>query len=115
MFSISKTGAEIELEEVDVVTTIVYKNTQANQQTYWGNTTCLYVWGTGTALDCDAWPGNKMTKTADHTWSITIPSSLVGKTINYIINNGGDWKCADKTLLIKEGENVLTDQMLGIK
>ena len=113
--TISKTGAEIELEEVDVVTTIVYKNTQANQQTYWGNTTCLYVWGTGTALDCDAWPGNKMTKTADHTWSITIPSSLVGKTINYIINNGGDWKCADKTLLIKEGENVLTDQMLGIK
>ncbi|MBP3383121.1 MAG: hypothetical protein J6K78_04345 [Tidjanibacter sp.] len=113
--TISKTGAAIELEEVDVVTRIVYKNTQQNQISYWGNKTCLYVWGSGSALDNVAYPGSVMTKdTEANTWYIIIPSSLVGKTINYIINNGGDWKCEDKKLTVKEGDNVLTDSMLGI-
>ena len=113
--TISKTGAAIELEEVDVVTRIVYTNTQPNQIKYWGNKTCLYVWGSGSALDNVAYPGSVMTKdTKANTWYITIPSSLVGKTINYIINNGGDWKCADQKLTVKEGDNELTDSMLGI-
>ena len=114
--TISKTGATIELEEVAVVTRIVYKNVNSNQQQYWGNKTCLYVWGSGSTLDT-GWPGNVMTKDTKeaHTWYITIPSSLVGKTINYIINNGGGWQSADKKLTIKEGDNVLTDAMLGIK
>ena len=113
--TISKTGAAIELEEVDVVTRIVYTNTQPNQIKYWGNKTCLYVWGSGSALDNVAYPGSVMTKdTKANTWYITIPSSLVGKTINYIINNGGGWKCADQKLIVKEGDNELTDSMLGI-
>ena len=113
--TISKTGAAIELEEVDVVTRIVYTNTQPNQIKYWGNKTCLYVWGSGSALDNVAYPGSVMTKdTKANTWYITIPSSLVGKTINYIINNGGGWKCADQKLTVKEGDNELTDSMLGI-
>lgn len=112
--SITKDGATINLEELAVKTTIVLQHVKSNQQQYWGNVAKIHVWNTGTSFDTN-WPGNTMTKTGTYTWSIDVPSELIGKTINFLIHNGNGWQSPDSKITIKEGENKVTDESLGIK
>ena len=112
--TIAKNGATINLEET-VIKLKVQLNT-ANAKQWWGNKMCIHAWETNTTLDSPGWPGLVMTKEANYTWSIQIPSELAGKTIKCIINNGGDWKSYDPTnISIKaEGDTIVTGSSIGI-
>jgi hypothetical protein len=111
--AITKDGATLTLEET--IIKLYFKLVEANQKQWWGDNSYMYVWGSGTSLDT-AWPGTKMTKESEaYTWSIIIPSELVGKTINFIINTGAGWKSPDNRITISADGNTVTDKQLGIK
>ena len=111
--TIAKNGATINLEETVILLKVQLDTDNAKQ--WWGNKMCIYVWNTGTSFDSSAWPGHTMTKEANYTWSIQVPSELVGKTITCIVNNGGDWKSNDPTkITIDANGTTVTGSSIGI-
>ena len=109
--SITKDGATISLEET-VIKLKVQLNT-ANAKQWWGNTMKIHAWNTGTSFDT-SWPGNTMTSEGNYTWSIDVPSELVGKTINFLVHNGNGWQSKDSTITIKAEGNTVTGSSIGI-
>ena len=109
--SITKEGATVTLEET-IIKLKVQLNT-ANAKQWWGNTMKIHVWNTGTSFDT-SWPGTTMTSEGNYTWSIIVPSELVGKTINYLIHNGNGWQSNDSTVKISEEGNTVTGSSIGI-
>lgn len=111
LISISKEGATVTLEET-IIKLKVQLNT-ANAKQWWGETMKIHVWNTGTSFDT-SWPGNTMTFEGNYTWSIIIPSELVGKTINYLVHNGNSWQSKDSKVTIKAEGNTVTGSSIGI-
>lgn len=109
--TIAKSGATISVDEVIITLTFVADTDNTKQ---WFANAHIHVWGTGTAIDSPGWPGIAMTDNGDKTWSINVPSELVGKTINYVVNNGGDWKSNDSTVTIKAEGNTINLSSIGI-
>lgn len=109
--AITKNGATVTLEET-VIKLKVQLNT-ANAKQWWGNTMKIHVWNTGTSFDT-SWPGNTMTSEGNYTWSIIVPSELVGKTIDYLVHNGNNWKSSDAKVTIKAEGNTVTGSSIGI-
>ena len=109
--AITKTGATVTLEET-IIKLKVQLNT-ANAKQWWGNTMKIHVWDTGTSFDT-SWPGNTMTSEGNYTWSIIVPSELVGKTIKYLVHNGNGWQSKDSTVTIKAEGNTVTGSTIGI-
>ena len=110
--AVTKSGAAVTLEEN--VVKLYYKLDDSNSQQYWGNTTKIHVWNTGTSFDT-SWPGNTMTSEGNYTWSIIVPSELVGKTINFLVHNGNGWQSPDSKVTIKAEGNTVTSTSLGVK
>ena len=109
--NITKDGATINLEET-VILLKVQLNT-ANAKQWWGNTMKIHVWGTSTSFDT-SWPGNTMKSEGNYTWSIEVPSELVGKTINYLVHNGNGWQSSDAKVTISAEGNTVTGSSIGI-
>ena len=109
--AIAKTGATVTLEET-VIKLKVQLNT-ANAKQWWGNTMKIHAWNTGTSFDT-SWPGNTMTSEGDYTWSIIVPSELVGKTINFLVHNGNGWQSSDSKVTISAEGNTVTGSSIGI-
>ena len=109
--SITKDGATISLEET-VIKLKVQLDT-ANAKQWWGNTMKIHVWNTNTSFDT-SWPGNTMTSEGNYTWSIEVPSDLVGKTIKYLVHNGNGWQSKDSTITISAEGNTVTGSSIGI-
>lgn len=109
--AITKNGATVTLEET-VIKLKVQLNT-ANAKQWWGNTMKIHVWNTGTSFDT-SWPGNTMTSEGNYTWSIIVPSELVGKTINYLVHNGNGWQSSDAKVTISAAGNTVTGTSIGI-
>ena len=109
--TITKTGATITLEET-IVKLKVQLNTN-NAKQWWGSTMKIHVWDTGTSFDT-SWPGNTMTSEGNYTWSIIVPSELVGKTIKYLVHNGNGWQSKDATVTIDGEGNTVTGSSIGI-
>ena len=109
--SITKDGATINLEETIIKLRVQLDTDNAKQ--WWGNTMKLHVWNTGTSMDT-SWPGVTMTSEGDYTWSINVPSELVGKTINYLVHNGNGWQSKDSTVTISADGNTVTGSSIGI-
>ena len=110
--AVTKSGATVTLEEN--VVKLYYKLDDSNSQKYWGNTTKIHVWNTNTSFDT-SWPGNTMTNEGNYTWSIIVPSELVGKTINFLVHNGSGWQSPDSKVTIKAEGNTVTSTSLGVK
>ena len=110
--AVTKNGATVTLEEN--VVKLYYKLDDSNSQQYWGNTTKIHVWNTNTSFDT-TWPGNTMTNEGNYTWSIIVPSELVGKTINFLVHNGNGWQSPDSKVTIKAEGNTVTSTSLGVK
>lgn len=103
--TISRGGATVTLEEN--VIKLYFQLDTDNAKQWWGTTSKIHVWGTSTAFDT-SWPGTTMTSEGNYTWSVVVPSELVGKTINYLIHNGNGWQSDDATVTIKaEGVTVV--------
>ena len=109
--AITKNGATVTLEET-VIKLKVQLNT-ANAKQWWGSTMKIYAWGTGTSFDT-SWPGNTMTSEGNYTWSIIVPSELVGKTINFLVHNGNGWQSSDSKVTITAEGNTVTGSSIGI-
>ena len=109
--TITKDGATVTLEET-IIKLKVQLNT-ANAKQWWGNTMKIHAWNTGTSFDT-SWPGNAMTSEGNYTWSIIVPSELVGKTINFLVHNGDGWQSKDSTVTIKAEGNTITGSTIGI-
>ena len=109
--AITKDGATVTLEET--IIKLKVQLTTDNAKQWWGNTMKIHVWGTGTSFDT-SWPGNTMTSEGNYTWSIIVPSELVGKTINYLIHNGNGWQSSDSTVTISVEGNIVTGSSIGI-
>lgn len=109
--SITRDGATVTLEET-IIKLYVQLDTDNSKQ-WWGNTMKIHVWDTGTSLDTK-WDGVAMTSEGNYTWSIIVPSELVGKTINYLVHNGKEWKSADATVTISASGNTVTGSSIGI-
>lgn len=109
--AITKTGATVTLEET-IIKLKVQLNT-ANAKQWWGNTMKIHVWETGTSFDT-SWPGNTMTSEGNYTWSIIVPTELVGKTIKYLVHNGNGWQSPDSTVTIKAEGNTVKGSDIGI-
>lgn len=109
--AITKDGATVTLEET-VIKLKVQLNT-ANAQQWWGSTMKIHAWNTGTSFDT-SWPGNTMTSEGNYTWSIIVPSELVGKTINFLVHNGNGWQSKDSKVTIKAEGNTVTGSSIGI-
>lgn len=109
--AITKDGATVTLEET--IIKLKVQLTTDNAKKWWGNTMKIHVWGTGTSFDT-SWPGNTMTSEGNYTWSIIVPSELVGKTINYLIHNGNGWQSSDSTVTISVEGNIVTGSSIGI-
>ena len=109
--TISKTGATVTLEET--VVKLYFKLNTSNSKQWWGATSKIHVWNTGTSFDT-SWPGNTMTNEGNYTWSIIVPSELVGKKINYLIHNGNGWQSKDSTVTIKAEGVTVTGSSIGI-
>ena len=109
--SITKDGATITLEET--IIKLKVKLDDSNSQQWWGNTMKIHVWNTGTSFDT-SWPGNTMTSEGNYTWSITVPSELVGKTIDFLVHNGNGWQSPNSKVTIKAEGNTLTSTELKI-
>ena len=109
--SITKDGATITLEETIIKLKVQLNTTNAKE--WWGDTMKIHVWNTGTSFDT-TWPGNTMTSEGNYTWSIIVPSELVGKTINYLVHNGNGWQSNDATVMIKADGNTVTGSSIGI-
>lgn len=109
--SITKEGANVTLEET-IIKLMVQLNTD-NSKTWWGNTMKIHVWDTGTSLDT-VWDGVAMASEGNYTWSIIVPSELVGKTIKYLVHNGNGWQSSDSTVMINAEGNTVTGSSIGI-
>lgn len=109
--TITKKGATVTLEET--VIKLRVQLTTDNAKKWWGSKMCIYVWDSGSALDT-GWPGTEMTSEGNYTWSINVPSELVGKTIKYIINNGAKWQSGDSTITISAEGNYVDASKIGI-
>ena len=109
--AITKNGATVTLEETIIKLKIQLDTDNAKQ--WWGNTMKIHVWSTGTSFDT-SWPGNTMTSEGNYTWSIIVPSELVGKTINYLVHNGNGWQSSDATVTINAAGNTVTGSSIGI-
>ena len=109
--AITKNGATVTLEETIIKLKIQLDTDNAKQ--WWGNTMKIHVWSTGTSFDT-SWPGNAMTSEGNYTWSIIVPSELVGKTINYLVHNGNGWQSSDATVTINAAGNTVTGSSIGI-
>lgn len=110
--TITKTGATVTLEENTIY--LKFKLNTDNAKKWWGNTSNIHVWNTGTSLDTE-WPGTTMISEGDYTWSIIVPSELVGKTINFLIHNGNGWQSPDATVTIADGGNTVMGTSIGIE
>lgn len=109
--AITKTGATVTLEET--IIKLKVQLTTDNAKQWWGNTMKIHVWGTGTSFDT-SWPGNTMTSEGNYTWSIIVPTELVGKTIKYLVHNGNGWQSSDATVTIKAEGNTVKGSDIGI-
>ena len=109
--TITKNGATVTLEETIVKLKVQLDTNNAKQ--WWGSTMKIHVWETGTSFDT-SWPGNTMTSEGNYTWSIVVPSELVGKTIKYCVHNGNGWQSKDATVTIKAEGNTVTGSSIGI-
>lgn len=109
--AITKEGAVVTLEETVIKLKVQLDTDNAKQ--WWGNTMKIHVWSTGTSFDT-SWPGNTMTSEGNYTWSIIVPSELVGKTINYLVHNGNGWQSKDATVTIGAEGNTVTGSSIGI-
>ena len=109
--AITKDGATVTLEET-IIKLKVQLNT-ANAKQWWGNTMKIHAWNTGTSFDT-SWPGNTMTSEGNYTWSIIVPSELVGKTINFLVHNGNGWQSSDSKVTINAEGNTVTGSSIGI-
>ena len=109
--AITKTGATVTLEET-IIKLKIQLNTDNSKQ-WWGNTMKIHAWNTGTSFDT-SWPGNTMTSEGNYTWSIIVPSELVGKTINFLVHNGNGWQSSDSKVTIKAEGNTVTGSSIGI-
>ena len=109
--AITKDGATVTLEET--IIKLMVQLTTDNAKQWWGNTMKIHVWGTGTSFDT-SWPGNTMTSEGNYTWSIIVPSELVGKKINYLVHNGNGWQSSDSTVTISAEGNTVDASDIGI-
>lgn len=109
--AITKTGATVTLEE-KIIKLQVKLNTD-NAKKWWGDTMKIHAWNTGTSFDT-SWPGTNMTSEGNYTWSIIVPSELIGKKINYLVHNGNGWQSNDATVTISENGNTVTGSSIGI-
>lgn len=109
--NITKDGATITLEENVVLLKVQLDTDNAKQ--WWGNTMKIHVWETGTSFDT-SWPGNTMKSEGNYTWSIEVPTELVGKTIKYLVHNGNGWQSNDATVTISANGNTITGSSIGI-
>ena len=109
--NISKTGATITIEETFIKLKITLDTD--NAKTWWGDTMKIHAWNTGTSFDT-TWPGNNMTFEGNSTWSVIVPSELVGKTINYLVHNGNGWQSKDSKVTIKAEGNTVKGSEIGI-
>ena len=109
--SITKDGATVTLEETIIKLKVQLNTTNAKQ--WWGDTMKIHAWNTGTSFDT-SWPGNTMTSEGNYTWSIVVPSELVGKTINFLVHNGNGWQSKDSKVTIKAEGNTVTGSSIGI-
>ena len=109
--TITRNGATVTLEET-IIKLKVQLNT-ANSKQWWGNTMKIHVWGSGSSLDT-SWPGTEMTFEGNYTWSIIVPSELVGKTFNYLVHNGNGWQSSDSKVTISAKGNTVTGSSIGI-
>ncbi|MBE6192782.1 MAG: starch-binding protein [Rikenellaceae bacterium] len=109
--NITKDGATITLEENVVLLKV--QLTTDNAKKWWGNTMKIHVWETGTSFDT-SWPGNTMKAEGNYTWSIEVPTELVGKTIKYLVHNGNGWQSSDATVTINAEGNTITGSSIGI-
>ena len=109
--AVTKNGATVTLEETIIKLKIQLDTDNAKQ--WWGNTMKIHVWETGTSFDT-SWPGNAMTSEGNYTWSIIVPSELVGKTIKYLVHNGNGWQSSDSTVKISAEGNIVTGSSIGI-
>ena len=110
--AVTKSGATVTLEENIIKLTFQLDTDNAKQ--WWGDKTYMYVWESGSSLDV-GWPGNAMTSEGNYTWSIIVPSELVGKKINYIINNGDKWQSPNQTIVISAEGNLVKGSSIDIK
>ena len=108
---ITKDGATVTLEET-IVKLYVQLDT-ANSKQWWGNTMKIHAWNTGTSFDT-SWPGNTMTSEGNYTWSIIVPSELVGKTVNFLVHNGNGWQSNDAKVTIAANGNTVKGNTIGI-
>ena len=111
--TITHNGATVTLEEAEVVVKLKFQLNTANAKQWWGTTSKIHVWNTGTSFDT-SWPGTTMVSEGNYTWSVTVPSELVGKTINYLIHNGNGWQSKDSKITIQAGDNVVTGSSIGV-
>ncbi len=109
--NITKDGATITLEEIVILLKVQLDKDNAKQ--WWGDTMRIHVWETGTSFDT-TWPGNTMKAEGNYTWSIEVPSELVGKTIKYLVHNGNSWQSSDATVTISAEGNTITGSSIGI-
>ncbi len=109
--NITKDGATITLEENVVLLKVQLDTDNAKQ--WWGNTMKIHVWETGTSFDT-SWSGNTMKAEGNYTWSIEVPTELVGKTIKYLVHNGNGWQSNDATVTISAEGNTITGKSIGI-
>ncbi len=110
--NITKDGATITLEENIVLLKVQLDTDNAKQ--WWGNTMKIHVWETGTSFDT-SWPGNTMKAEGNYTWSIEVPTELVGKTIKFLVHNGNGWQSSDSNVTISANGNTITGSSIGIK
>ncbi|MBQ5700740.1 MAG: starch-binding protein, partial [Alistipes sp.] len=110
--TISKNGATVTLEEN--VVKLYFQLDTANAKQWWGNTSKIHVWNTNTSFDT-SWPGTTMTSEGNYTWSVVVPSELVGKTINFLIHNGNNWQSKDSKVTIKAEGVTVTGSSIGVE
>lgn len=110
--TITRNGATVNLEEN--VIKLTFQLDTDNSKQWWGNVAKIHVWNTGTSFDT-SWPGNELTYDGNYTWHIVVPSELVGKTINYLIHNGNNWKSNDSKVTISASGNTIKGSSINIK
>lgn len=110
--TITRNGTTVTLEE-NVIKLKVQLDTD-NAKQWWGSTMKIHVWNTGTSFDT-SWPGTTMTSEGNYTWSVIVPSELVGKTIKYLVHNGNGWQSKDSQLTISASGNTVKGSAIGVK
>ena len=109
--NITKDGANITLEEIVILLKVQLDTDNAKK--WWGDTMKIHVWETETSFDT-SWPGNTMKSEGNYTWSIEVPSELVGKTIKYLVHNGNGWQSDDATVTVSAEGNTVIGSSIGI-